>query len=59
MACSPTDSTLAYVGTGNEHRLYSVKLAWTADTLFVDGAGIMLSGQSLGSYIDWVKYSRQ
>ena len=57
MACSPTDSTLAYISTDNEHRLYSVKLAWTADTLCVNGAGIMLSGESFGSYIDWVKYS--
>jgi hypothetical protein len=59
MACLPSDSTLAYIGTDNEHRLYSVKLAWTADTLCIDGAGIMLSGESFGSYIDWVDYSRQ
>lgn len=58
MACSPTDSTLAYIGTDNEHRLYSVKLAWTADTLCVNGAGDILSAESFGSYIDWVKYSR-
>lgn len=59
MACSPTDSTLAYIGTDTEHRLYSVKLGWTADTLYVDGAGIMLSGESFGSFIDWEKYSKR
>jgi len=59
MACSPTGSTLAYLGTDNEYRLCSVKLGWTADTLYVDGAGIMLSGKSFGSFIDWEKYSKR
>ena len=59
MACSPTDSTLAYVSTGSEHRLCSVKPAWTADTLCVDGAGIRLSRELFGSYIDWASYSDQ
>ncbi len=57
MACSPDDSTLAYIGTDN--RLYSVQLVWTGDTLFVDGAGTVLSEKSFGSYIDWVDYSEQ
>ena len=59
MACSPTGSTLGYTGADNEHRLYLVRLARTADTLCVDGAGIMLSGESFGSYIDWVEYSKR
>ena len=57
MACSPTDSTLACIGSDSEHRLYSVGLAWTSDTLYVNGGGTMLSGESFGSYIDWVEYS--
>ncbi len=61
MACSPHDSTLAYVGTNPEHRLYYRKLGWTNDTLYADGAVVQLAGDAYGqrSYIDWVIYSRQ
>jgi hypothetical protein len=61
MACSPDDSTLAYIGTDQEQRLYSVPLVWTDDTLYVGGAGILLGGDSYAQrrYIDWVDYSEQ
>ncbi len=61
MACSPDDSSLAYVSLNLEHRLYSVKLAWTDDTLYVSGAGMPLGGDAYAqrSYIDWAKYSGQ
>jgi len=57
MACSPTDSTLAYIGTDLLHQLYSVGLVWTDDTLYVDGAGLLLNGGSFGNCIDWAHYS--
>jgi hypothetical protein len=61
MACSPDDSTLAYVGLDLEHRLYTMKLVWTDDTLYVVGPGMPLGGDDYAqrSYIDWVKYSKQ
>ncbi len=61
MACSPDDSTLAYVGLDLEHRLYTMKLVWTNDTIYVGGAGMPLGGDAYAqrSYIDWVKYSGQ
>lgn len=61
MACSPTDSMLAFVGTDQDRRLCSVSLGWTDDTLFVDGAAIMLGSESFAQrkYIDWASYSRQ
>ena len=61
MACSPYDSTLAYVGTNLEHQLYYMKLVWTNDTFYAGGAGIPFVGDAYGqrSYIDWVIYSRQ
>jgi len=61
MACSPDDSTLAYVGLDLEHRLHTMKLVWTNDTIHVGGAGMPLGGDAYAqrSYIDWVKYSGQ
>jgi len=59
MVCSPADSVLAYIGTENEHRLHSVRLVWTGDTLYVSGSGSVLSEELFGSYIDWVGYSGQ
>jgi hypothetical protein len=59
MACSPTDSTLTFIGGELEHRLHSARLTWTSDTLFANGSGSVLSGQTFGSYIDWVDYSGQ
>jgi hypothetical protein len=61
MACSPDDSILAYVGLDLDHRLYTMKLGWTNDTLYVSGAGMPLGGDAYAqrSYIDWVKYSQQ
>jgi hypothetical protein len=61
MVCSPDDSTVAYVGTDPERRLYAMKLVWTSDTLYSDGAGIPLGGEAYAqrSYIDWVRYSKQ
>jgi len=59
MACSPADSTLDYIGSENERRLHSARLIWTNDTLYVSGAGSVLSEESFGSYIDWVKYAGQ
>jgi len=61
MTCSPDDSTLAYVGLDLEHRLHTVKLVWTNDTIYVGGAGMPLGGDAYAqrSYIDWVKYSGQ
>jgi hypothetical protein len=58
MACSPTDSTLAYIDAG-DHRLHFEKLTWTADTLYPGDAGTVLTDGTFGSYIDWVKYSKQ
>jgi len=61
MACSPTDSTLIYVGTDLEQRLYSVRLVWTDDTLYVGRPGILLGGDAYAQrrYIDWASYSPQ
>ncbi len=59
MACSPTDSTLIFIGGELEHRLHSARLTWTSDTLFANGSGSVLSGQTFGSYIDWVNYTGQ
>lgn len=61
MACSPDDSSLIYVAIDPEHRLYSMKLVWTNDTLYVGGAGMPLGGDAYAqrSYVDWVKYSKQ
>jgi hypothetical protein len=61
MACSPDDSTLAYVGTNLEHQLYHMKLVWTDDTLYAGGAGIpfVLDAYAQRSYIDWVRYSER
>jgi hypothetical protein len=59
MACSPTDSTLAYVGTESERRLHSARLVWTNDTLYVSGSGSVLSDESFDTYIDWVDFSGQ
>jgi hypothetical protein len=56
-ACSPSDSTLAYVGTNLEHQLYHMKLVWTDETLYAGGAGIpfVLDAYAQRSYIDWVR----
>jgi hypothetical protein len=59
MACSPTDSTLIFVGGELEHRLHSARLTWTSDTLHVRGSESVLSEGSFGSYIDWVNYAGQ
>lgn len=61
MACSPTDSTLIYVGTDLEQRLYSARLVWTDDTLYVGGPGLSIGGDEYAQrrYIDWASYSRQ
>ncbi|MBN2464382.1 hypothetical protein JXD38_01990 [candidate division WOR-3 bacterium] len=58
MACSPTDSTLVYIGAADQN-LYSAKLTWTADTLYPVAAGTDLADGTFGSYVDWVKYSGQ
>jgi hypothetical protein len=60
MACSPADSTLAYVGIDYERRLYTAKLVWTDDTLYVDGAGILFVGDPYHGrcYIDWAVYTK-
>jgi hypothetical protein len=61
MACSPTDSTLIYVGTDLQQRLYSARLVWTDDTIYVGGPGILLGGDEYAQrrYIDWAIYSSQ
>ncbi len=61
MACSPTDSTLIYVGTDLEQRLYSARLVWTDDTLYVGGPEILLGGDEYAQrrYIDWANYFNQ
>ena len=56
MACSPDDSSLAYVGTDPEHRLFCTKLVWTSDTLYVGGAGVPLGRDAYAqgsNCIDW------
>ena len=57
MACSPLDSTLVYVSTELTRRLYTGKLVWTTDTLYLDGGGLPLSGDSdhQRKYLDWVR----
>ena len=61
MACSPTDSTLIYVGTDLQQRLYSARLVWTDDTFYVGGPGLSLGGDEYAQrrYIDWASYSKQ
>jgi len=58
MTCSPGDSVLAYIDP-EYHKLCSVRLAWTADTLYVSGEVFLLSGESFGGCVDWVGYSEQ
>jgi hypothetical protein len=59
LACSPYDSTVIYVGARLERHLFSMKLAWTVDTLYVSQPGIFLGGEDYPQrdYVDWVKYS--
>jgi hypothetical protein len=61
MACSPTDSTLAYVSLDSDRHLFSVHLSWSSDTIYAAGGGTALSSESYAqrSYIDWAKYSEQ
>jgi hypothetical protein len=61
MACSPFDSTLVYVSTELTRRLYTGKLVWTTDTLYLDGGVILLSSDShhQRKYLDWVRFFEQ
>lgn len=58
MACSPIDSTLDYIDA-EDHKLYSVNLVWTADTLYLGGTGTPSTGRTFGNYVDWAEYSGQ
>jgi len=61
IASSPVDSSLVYVSVDKYRRLYSMKLAWTSETLYAAGAGILVGGEDAASrsYVDWVKYERE
>jgi hypothetical protein len=61
MASSPGDSALVYVSLDKYRRLYSMKLAWADDTLYVAKAGIAVGGKDAASRscVDWVKYWRE
>ena len=56
MSCSPSDSTIAYIGTEVERHLHAMKLSWTDDTLYVNGQGSVLSDATFNLYLDWVGY---
>jgi hypothetical protein len=57
IACSPTDSSLIYIDNW-DHKLYSTRLVWTADTIYTSGEDI-LTIETFGNYIDWVNYTGQ
>jgi hypothetical protein len=59
MTCSPNDSTLVYIGAEGERHLHAVRLSWTADTLYINGQGRVLSDAIFNLYLDWVGYSGQ
>jgi hypothetical protein len=59
MACSPSDSTLVYIGAESTHHLYTLGLVWTGDTIYGDWPALGLGAESFGSYIDWVNYTGQ
>jgi hypothetical protein len=59
MVCSPDDSVIALIDKESYYKLWSARLAWTPDTLYVGGEPTILSGHWFGSYIDWVNYAGQ
>jgi hypothetical protein len=57
MMCSPLDSSMIFVGSASTG-LCQVRLAWTEDTLYVNGVPDTLAAGSFGRYLDWVRYEQ-